>query len=534
MLNKKDSLIKKHFTTLLILVIALSYLATDLHHRKWNNKDSMKNVIVWDVISYYSYLPATFIYHDLSLDFRDNKDFPYRDKFWFVQSENGNKVILTTMGVSILYAPFFFIAHILAPLFGEARDGFGSTYQFFLVLSSLFYLCLAFFILARILKKYFSKIVANIVLLLIGLGTNLYNYGTYEAAMSHAYSFFLVILFIWLTIRWYDNPGFYSTVWLGLVYGLIVLVRPTNGLLIILLLLLGVRNFKEAGKRFQTLLSNWYWILLMILAFLIPWIPQVLYWHKQTGHLFYNAYAQVGSAFFFDSPQLGNVLFSFRKGLFIYVPLMFFAVVGITSLFRNKPELAPAILIFFLAMTYIFASWWSWWTGGSFGPRLFIDTYGVMAIPLAALIADIIKSPKLIRYLAAGVGGFLIFLNIFQTGQYYKGYIHYLGMTPETYKMQFLRSRYGPGYWDKLSIPDFVLARQGVYYYYLNGDDFESYSGLSEQEALQKTMAEIKSDHRLMRQISRMADRQDISNEEALQKVASRITEIKLEGGQAF
>ncbi|MBE0653295.1 MAG: hypothetical protein IH594_05830 [Bacteroidales bacterium] len=532
--KSKESYPKTYGISIVILIIIISYVLTNFYHQKWNSTKDYKGVIEWDVISYYSYLPAAIIYKDLSLSFTGQEGFEYKTKFWFVRADNGNKVILTTMGLSYLYAPFFFIAHLLAPFFGEARDGFGVIYEFFMVLSSLFYLWIAFVILAGILKRYFTNIATNIVLLLIGLGTNLYYYGTYEAAMSHAYSFSLIVLFLWLTIKWYEKPGFYSTIWLGLTYGLIVLIRPTNVLLLLILVLYGVRNLKEAGKRIRFLFSNRNWILLMIAAFLIPWIPQFIYWYTQTGQLFYNAYSKVGSAFYFDSPQITEVLFSFRKGWFIYVPVMSFAVLGFISLFRRKPELAPAIFLYIFIMTYVFSSWWSWWTGGSFGPRLFIDTYGLMAIPLAALVTDISKGKNIPMGLAMLSAGFLIYVNIFQSSQYFNGYLHYLGMTKESYKMQFLKQDFAKGYWKNLSIPDFELARQGIYYFYSTGEDFKSYQQLPAADAYAKTLEEIQSDAGLIKDIARMAKREEISKEEALKKVADRVHNTKTKGGPSY
>ena len=129
------------------------------------------------------------------------------------------------------------MAHLLAPVFGEPRDGFSSIYQFFLVFSSLVYAGVGFMLLRRILLRYVDSPVAAFIILLIGLGTNLYYYATFEAAMSHSYNFCFISLFLFLTIQWYEKTSMKRSFFLGLVFGLITLVRPTNILVLILLLL---------------------------------------------------------------------------------------------------------------------------------------------------------------------------------------------------------------------------------------------------------------------------------------------------------
>src|SRR4030042_6076388 len=70
-----------------------------------------ERVIAWDVISYYSYLPATFIYHDVTLKFID-KEKPYPEVlFWPNRTAENQYVIKMSLGMSYLYAPFFFLAH---------------------------------------------------------------------------------------------------------------------------------------------------------------------------------------------------------------------------------------------------------------------------------------------------------------------------------------------------------------------------------------------------------------------------------------
>ena len=85
-------------------LIFLSTLLINFSHHRWQQEDK---IIEWDIKSYYAYLPATFIYQDLSLDFLFMTNLEnLKDLIWPIETLK-KKAIIATMGVSILYAPFF-------------------------------------------------------------------------------------------------------------------------------------------------------------------------------------------------------------------------------------------------------------------------------------------------------------------------------------------------------------------------------------------------------------------------------------------
>lgn len=97
--------------------------------------------IYWDVISYYAYLPALFIEHDLTLSFvgdahRTDVD---RHRYWPETTPDGHRVIKTTMGVALMMSPFFGLAHVLAPYLEYQDDGFSRPYQFAIALAGFFW-----------------------------------------------------------------------------------------------------------------------------------------------------------------------------------------------------------------------------------------------------------------------------------------------------------------------------------------------------------------------------------------------------------
>jgi hypothetical protein len=491
-----------------IIFLMLIYIGTNFIHHNWTRDEGpQRGVIKWDVISYYGYLPATFIHGDPSLDFLDEGEIDNDNKFWWSPAENGRKIIYMSCGLSIMYAPFFFMAHALAPVFGEARDGFGSTYQFFLVWGALVYVAIGFIYLKKILLRYFAPLVTAITLLLIGLGTNLYYYSTHEAAMSHAYNFVLIIGFFHTLLRWYEETSWRRTFLLGLLFGLIVLIRPTNILVIMLLLFWGIDSWT---------------------SFRLPWIPQFLYWKMITGQFIYYSYGAHGDRFYFDNPHIIESLFSYRKGWLLYTPVMIFAIIGLIPLKKMIRGARFSIILYLVLMIYVMSCWWTWWFGGGFGGRIYIDMYGIMALPLAALITVIIAhKKKLVQYGLTGFLALLMFFQLLQTRHYVGTAIHWDSMSKKAYFLNFMRPWHSVDYMSLLSRHDEELCRKGIYVYYDMSEDWSNLQGILDEEGIVMMMEEIDQNRTLPGDIRRYARRMNIPVEEATRMTAERMLYMK-------
>ena len=508
-----------------IWFLAIIFIATNFSHHNWVRvKPEHRGVINNDIAVYYSYLTAAFIEKDLSLEFIEEPGFQNDYRFWDVKTENGNRLIITSMGLAFLYLPFFLLAHLLAHVFGLSTDGYGSIYQFFLVFGSLVYVLLAFQILKNLLRKYFSARVTALTLLLVGIGTNLYYYTTYEASMSHSYNFFLMILFTWRIIRWYGQSDWRNALIIGLLLGLISLIRPTNILVFFVLLLWGVNGKQSFIERVVFYLKKWYLVAIMIAGFIIAWSPQMIYWKMVAGKFLYFSYGAAGASFYFLHPHIMGSLFSYLKGWYVYTPVMLVATLGILPLRKRIPGLFLPVFILWITMVYVQSSWWSWWFGGGYGLRAYIDIYGLMAFPLAVMVENILNMEKrVLRYSLQGMLALLLMLSIMQTYQYKKTIMYYCGMTKETYWTNFFRFTKNDGYLEAFHEPDHNLARLGIYYFYdISEDHSELLTADAETEKM-KILEVLNADRKLMKEISRYAERENISIEEGLQIVAGTI-----------
>lgn len=421
----------------LSIFLTISYI--EVAQKMWNKEH---RVVYWDVKSYYAYLPSIIIHQDPLFDFVKDNPEVYADKFWLEKAENGNKVILTSMGLAILYSPFFILGHIFAHLLDFQTSGYSPPYFFFMLLGSLFYVILGLLTLRKLLLKFFSDAVTAITLGILFFGTNLLWYSLFEATMSHAYSFALFSFFIYFTIKWHKKRTFKLSVLLGLISGVIVLVRPTNILVVLFFIFYEVNSFLDLKRKTLLFIRDYRKVLVIVLFAFLVLIPQLAYWKYVTGSWFYYSYGDRGN-FFFSNPQLLNGLFSYRKGWFIYTPIMLFAVLSIPLLFRNKElkKFFIPISLFIAANIYVVLSWWSWWYGGSLGLRAFIESYAFLALPLAALISLVIKQRTSIKLPAIFIIVLFALYGLFTNIQYYYGAIHWDSMTKEAYWDSFGRVR---------------------------------------------------------------------------------------------
>lgn len=447
-------------TTIIIIVLILA--AQNFEHHRFNKESG---VIEWDIKSYYAYLPATFIYGDLSFQFVKDNPEKFGDKIWPIETPTGKLAIVTSIGMSILYLPFFLLAHAIALIVPSLEpDGYTWSYRFLLTFSALFYVWLGMIFLVRILRNWFQEKVIAFTLIAIVLGTNLYYYTTYEAPMTHSYNFALITLFIWLTIRFYRNPHYRTIIFAGILAGFITLIRPTNIIVLIVFLLWDIKSWQAFTDRIQFFLKRWSWVILMALVFILVWVPQFAYWYYVSGKIFYFSYGEIGGKFFWHNPQIFNILFSYKKGWLVYTPLMLIALGGIFYLPKRIPGLILAVLTFVVLNIYIQSSWWSWWFGGGFGLRAFVDSYGLLAIPFAGVAEIAFKQKSKIRkYLILLPVIILILFNQFQTRQYRYNAIHWWWMNKDAYWETFLKLKPTKRYWDLIRFPDYEAARQGIY-----------------------------------------------------------------------
>ena len=127
---------------LVAVIVALLTFAT----RDFDNPYSRP--IDSDGKGYYAYLPAIFIYDDMTFSFTEEVEMKYYPpdgarRFEFRNDiGEGKKANQYFPGVIVLWLPFFLIAHFLSYITGLETDGYSAIYQYAIVAASFFYLWL--------------------------------------------------------------------------------------------------------------------------------------------------------------------------------------------------------------------------------------------------------------------------------------------------------------------------------------------------------------------------------------------------------
>lgn len=380
-----------------------------------------------DAFSYYVYLPAWALHHDPSLqavaDDCCGGEFPdwtaiIRWRFTR-QWVNAHPI-----GEAIMIAPFFAVAHALTRWTNLSPDGFTPYYQHGAGLAGLFYVIAGLWFLERLLERYFSSGVTAATLAVLLAGTSLYHYATFDSTWSHAFTFALFSAFL----ERFDarRPNHLAdAIVLGIISGMLVLVRHTNALIPICF-------FGADALRTRSLPL----VPAMVAAAVIA--PQLWLYHRATGDWLISAYGSLG--FTFDSPHLAGVLVSPRKGVFFYAPLLLLALPGIAALPGRLRQWRGPIAVLLLANTYLIASWWDWQFGASYGHRGFVDFYPAFALGLAVAFA-FLASRRPLRVAATCIVTLFCALSLFQMLQYWHRVLPMSDVTWPQYRAIFLRWR---------------------------------------------------------------------------------------------
>jgi hypothetical protein len=352
-------------------------------------------------------------------------NFFYSDKIWGASIPHRGFVNKYTGGLAIMYAPFFLLSHGIAWVTDYPADGYSIPYHFGLCLAAIVYGFLGLVFLRKLLLRYFSDRITGFTLLAVFFATNLFYYTVMAGPMSHSFLFFLVNLFAWLCLRFHETGKWRYAIWLSVVGGLAFLIRPPHILLWVVFLLYGITSRGTAGEKLHFLWQMRARLLVLPLGMIAFFFLQMLYWKTTTGEWLYYSY--VDEKFFWNQPLIPQVLFSFRKGWFIYTPLMLFAVAGFFRMRKYTGAWMLGIVTYMVLSLYVISCWWCWWYGGTFGQRSFIEMYGLMALPLAALLTWL-STHKRGRLSVPGFLLLLSLMNLWQTMQYIRGGIHWDSM----------------------------------------------------------------------------------------------------------
>lgn len=425
-----------------LLFLSVTYLFGTKSDRLygWTRSAAKEATPVYsDAAGYYAFMPEWFIYEGNNFAFHDS----IRDKYpnagfedGLDKNEDGTYHDKYFTGTAQCLTPFFLIGHAQASWVGVDADGYTWPYIFWLNVGMGFYAMIGlislFLLLRRLKIDYFGCYIA---VLSVALGTNFSYYVYVEIPYSHIFCFSMINLCLHQGLKWIQENKTKNLLFLGFLLGLCLMIRPTNALIIFLFPFFFSSN-KEFVQRMIGLFKAWKVLLVTAFLFLIPVFIQVGFFYMQMGEVRLNSYTNEGFTNWND-PYFWEILVGFRKGIFIYAPVLLLLIPGLIWMFFKNRRMFVGVLIFILLSTYVLSSWWCWWYGGSLGFRPMVDFYGIWVIPIAYLAHYSKIGGRIVILLLVSV-----FIWVYQTYEFQKKrqILHYDNMTYGMWKQSFMQT----------------------------------------------------------------------------------------------
>ncbi len=419
-----------------VIAAILTWTASNTH---WTG-DNWKHTLLSDAQGYYAYLPAVFIYHDPNMGSCDSVESKYfKDlKYNFFVEQNGKHIDKYYCGTAVCIAPFFLVAHGITLLSSEPADGYSYYYIVFAQIATVSWLLIGLIFLRKVLRMFsVSEGYSAFILFAIVLGTNIFYYVISEPCMSHIFSFSFVCMFLYGIRRAMLAPSGKHILLSAAALAMILLIRPVNGLIIFSIPFLA--GSTQALKMFfRNAFTNKLTLLAAMLLFVLICSIQLVMYKISSGRFFTDTYSS--EHFNFGEPHFADILFSYKKGLFLYTPLTFVAIAGFIHLWRTNLFRFFALLGFLVLIVCVLSSWWMWYYGGSFSGRVFIEYFPFFALLMGFTFSSFQNKLPVILY--STLVGLLILVCQVQTYQYRYHVIHWSEMNKERYWKVFLRIDY--------------------------------------------------------------------------------------------
>jgi hypothetical protein len=406
----------------------------------WSKDHWQTGVLSTDGRGYYSYLPAFIIYQDLTFQ---KSNAAVEEQFGnemshhcILKDKNGRTFNKTFPGVALMQTPLFLLSLVVARLFGFSINGFSEPFLIGVQLSAVFAAIFGFFAVRKTLELMGLSVKKSVFIAFLAiLATNVFYYATAVPSLGHIYSFALMSFIVYTTKKMgvtLNSKYLYQIVFL---LALLLLIRPTNGIVVLLIpFILGSKEvilnlYNQLKKRWSILVKS-----VVIGLTVLSVLP--LLWLVQTGKPFVWSYT--GEGFYWWHPVPLKVLFSFRNGLFIWTPIAFIALFGLYFAYKklHNSWLLVFAIAYFILNLYIISAWWTYYYGGGFGHRVYVEHQVFTALLLGYLFLYL--SPNL-KKVFIGLSLVLGSLNIAQAIQMNKGILPQDYVNWEMYQLLFLK-----------------------------------------------------------------------------------------------
>ena len=388
--------------------------------------------IAGDGEGYYDYLPAVFLRNDLD----DSNPKTYNEKkkahVCYIETE-GVIVNKYPAGPAVLQLPFFLYTKANFHKNYSADPGYEEEFHKGVFKAAVFYLALGLLFLRLFLQTYklsfYSILITQIATV---FATSMIHYVSSEASYSHVFSFFAITGFLLMSRKYFTEFKVKWLLLMALFLGIATICRTFN-ILIIGMIPFVAGNWENLKQGFILLVQRWNYLIAAIGIFGSVVFIQLLAWKIQSNHWFIDTYP--GEYFDFTDSHFVDILFSYRRGLFVYAPILFISLLSSFLWFKKEKFQFFAWIGFLVIISWILSCWWAWHFSCSFGHRMYVDYYAFLFVPFAFLVHRIHYSFKILLSIVVLM---LSCLMVFQALQYDRYIFHWDKMDKRTYWEIFL------------------------------------------------------------------------------------------------
>jgi hypothetical protein len=385
---RAGGLVAKRTTAVLLLCAFPSGMAAQL---------SLGARLQSDGFYYFAHLRSLWFDHDQDLT-NDYRMLGMGDKAnLFTPTPTGYAQSAWTIGPAIVWAPFFAVgdgvAHLLRAHGRDVSvDGTSYPYRQSVCVAGLVWGLVGLYFCFLLASRFAPGAWAALGTILVASGSFILWYLVKEPTMTHAPSMAAVSAFTWAWAATRGRRSMWQWAALGLLAGFMGTIRWQNLLLALLpavewtatTISLVRTNHASAIKRHVAR------GLLFSASAVVGFAPQMFVWRAIYGTWF--AVSPIGPQIRWWSPQLADVLWSSRNGLFATSPILYVGALGLLLCWRRDRLFAAAALIAFGAMVFFNASIQDWWGSAAFGGRRFDGTLPLLVVgaAIAAQTATVI------------------------------------------------------------------------------------------------------------------------------------------------
>lgn len=335
---------------------------------------------IWDPSFYFALLRSPIIDGDLDIGL---EVFP-------PDPSNRFQYTAWPMGPSILWSPFFLVAHLAASILDpSSANGLSPPYIALVSFGSAMYGALGLWIVYKICRLFADRILALTTAILCVGASPLLFYMFRQPIMAHSTAFMAYACLLYVFLKLESSPTGISENQSGLLFGvfsgLCVLTRWAGGLMLLFPVVYFFSRILEAGKRrdsarLRAVIKQG---VIFTLVFLVALAPQMIFWYRLT-HKF--LVSPQGPQFYVNGwlpVNAFNIFFSTNRGMLFWSP---FILLGLIGLFWFPNRKTRFTMLAFAAMVIVLYGYRKdWYGGGGFGTRFLIEVLPVAAVGFVIL-----------------------------------------------------------------------------------------------------------------------------------------------------